>query len=214
MNAINQPVLIAIHGLGKKRSRDFDLLVAGMSPFVEVVTFDLYELDEPNPNQTQWVKRAIQVVEQYQHRDIYLLGFSMGGVIACYLACHYRIKRLILVAPAFEYPSLAAWGRMLKQLCKQALRQDRLQRALPLSYVNEFQILIHAYRPWVKYVMCPTLLIHALGDEVIDIHSSYYVLKHLPGADYLWLPDSRHEVLLDPIHYQTIMRKIQVFLGD
>ena len=54
-------------------------------------------------------KLCLQQVEQEylsfltQHETVYLLGFSMGGVIAAHLASRYGCDKLGLISPAFKY---------------------------------------------------------------------------------------------------------------
>jgi esterase/lipase len=54
-------------------------------------------------------KLCLQQVEQEylsflgQHDTVYLMGFSMGGVIASHLASRYGCDKLVLIAPAFKY---------------------------------------------------------------------------------------------------------------
>lgn len=49
-----------------------------------------------------------QIEEEYtkfkeQYNEVYLIGFSMGGVLASYLAAKYGADKLVLIAPAFSY---------------------------------------------------------------------------------------------------------------
>jgi carboxylesterase len=54
-------------------------------------------------------KLCLQQVEQEylsflgKYETVYLMGFSMGGVIASHLASRYGCDKLVLVAPAFKY---------------------------------------------------------------------------------------------------------------
>ncbi|MFQ8581832.1 MAG: hypothetical protein ACLSA6_04460 [Holdemania massiliensis] len=45
-----------------------------------------------------------------------MLGFSMGGVIAAFLASFLAVDKLVLVAPAFEYMSLETVSRLIPQI--------------------------------------------------------------------------------------------------
>ena len=55
----------------------------------------------------EWIKESEDMLNRlinYGYKDIYLIGHSMGGVIATYLASKYkRVKKLVLAAPAFNY---------------------------------------------------------------------------------------------------------------
>ncbi len=46
---------------------------------------------------------------------VYLVGFSMGGVIASWLASRYPIEKLALIAPAFTYLDLGKAAGYLKK---------------------------------------------------------------------------------------------------
>lgn len=102
-----KPVIITIHGYGRRRSNEFDNFAQwGQQDGFDIVQFDMYDLfDEQDHDWMQWVSRAKEVVDSYKDsgRDIYLAGFSMGGVIASYLAVVCSVKRLLLLAPAFSY---------------------------------------------------------------------------------------------------------------
>lgn len=43
------------------------------------------------------------VAYKFKYSKIYLIGFSMGGVIASHLASKYGADKLVLVSPAFKY---------------------------------------------------------------------------------------------------------------
>lgn len=43
------------------------------------------------------------VAYKFKYAKIYLIGFSMGGVIASYLASKYGADKLVLISPAFKY---------------------------------------------------------------------------------------------------------------
>src|SRR5690625_6955270 len=44
---------------------------------------------------------------------VYVIGFSMGGMIAAYLAANYPVEKLVLLAPARKYISL---GKIAKKI--------------------------------------------------------------------------------------------------
>jgi carboxylesterase len=54
-----------------------------------------------------WIKMSemqIEKIIKHGYKEIYVIGHSMGGVIAAYLASKYKeVKKLVLAAPAFQY---------------------------------------------------------------------------------------------------------------
>ncbi len=76
--------------------------------------YDVYNYTLPghdgrtdNVKYQHWIHRSEEEVEfliRHGYRTIYVIGHSMGGVIATYLASRYpQIKKLVLVAPAFYF---------------------------------------------------------------------------------------------------------------
>ena len=55
----------------------------------------------------EWIDESIRQIEfliSHGYKEIYLIGHSMGGVIAAHLASLYpQVKKLVLAAPAFRY---------------------------------------------------------------------------------------------------------------
>ena len=60
-----------------------------------------------NVTKEDWIKKSeyqIEKIINHGYKDIYVIGHSMGGVIASYLASRYKeVKKLVLAAPAFQY---------------------------------------------------------------------------------------------------------------
>ena len=111
-----KPVILTIHGYGRRRKHEFDnLALWGKKDGYDIVQFDMYDLfDEEDHDWMCWVQRAKDQLDQYKktNRDIYLVGFSMGGVIASYLAAMVPVKKLVLLAPAFSYINTVSYTHL------------------------------------------------------------------------------------------------------
>ena len=77
-------------------------------------SFDVYQFTLPGHDKNlskvehqEWITESANQIEwliKNGYNRIYLIGHSMGGVIATYLACRYKqVKKLVLAAPAFKY---------------------------------------------------------------------------------------------------------------
>ena len=78
-------------------------------------SFDVYAKTLPGHNQsrykdckyTDWVdfvEEEINLLIHYGYHEIYLIGHSMGGVLASIVASKYKqVKKLVLVNAAFDY---------------------------------------------------------------------------------------------------------------
>lgn len=106
-----------------------------------------------------------------------LIGSSLGGLVAAWLGQHQlQVKRLILLAPAFQF--LSHWLPQLgaEQLnCWQKERYLTIyhhgeKRSLPLSY--EFILDAAQYQDSELLRPIPTLILHGQYDEVIPLQAS------------------------------------------
>lgn len=61
-----------------------------------------------NVNYKSWIDSAEASLNHLKERydEIYLIGFSMGGMIAAYLRAKYKVEKLVLLATAGKYLSL------------------------------------------------------------------------------------------------------------
>lgn len=141
-----------------------------------------------------------------------LIGSSLGGLTAAWLAQrHFQVKRLVLLAPAFQF--LSHWCPTLGE---EKLRHWQIEqymtvyhygekRSLPLSYgfvldAAQYQD-EHLLRP------IPTLILHGCQDEVIQIQASRDFAAQRPWVQLIEV-DSNH-ALSNVL--PEIWRTIQVF---
>src|SRR5690625_1697164 len=84
-------------------------------------------LELENIPYTKWISASEQALIKLkkEYDDIYIIGFSMGGMIGAYLAAKYRIAKLVLLAPSGKYLS---WSQLGRDMFKFVL--DGVQRNL------------------------------------------------------------------------------------
>ncbi len=130
-----------------------------------------------------WIKSAENQIEfliKNKYKTIYVIGHSMGGVIAAHLASKYKaVKKLVLVAPAFRYfyfkdgkvnikgmnDTLKNMPELLKKESKEKII-ERIQKT-PITTMIEFTKLVSKYQNDLETITCPTLTIHGLDDKVV-----------------------------------------------
>lgn len=158
--------------------------------------FDVYSITLPGHDKVvlkdvtydEWVTEAKNMCEHLlrHYSNLYLVGHSMGGVIASYLATQYNIKKLVLLAPAFEYfnfdqikediTDVKGFIKTYKDKENVNAYQVILSKLLvvPMKTKNEFTKLVIEYKGSIANVTCPVLFLHGTIDEVVPISSSYY----------------------------------------
>lgn len=198
------PVIITIHGYGRRRMHEFDNFVLwGKQEQFEIVQFDLYDLfDETDCNWKQWLQKAKDVVKAYKEegRCIYLVGFSMGGVIASYLAATFHVDKLILLAPAFSYINFDLVGGVItKTYASLVGNEEKEEIKLPASFYSAFMAIVKNLKKYISDVECPVLILHGDQDEVISAKSSTWAYDHIPHANkrLIWLHGGHHRLLMD-----------------
>lgn len=200
-----KPIIITIHGYGRRRKHEMDNLAAwGKEDDFEIVQFDMYDLfDEMDCSWKTWVARAEEVLKTYerQNRPIFLVGFSMGGVIASYLASVYKVEKLVLLAPAFNYINMDNITGMISKsatsLWTTSDKKDEIE--LPKSFYIAFTDVVKHLKKAILKVECPVLMLHGDQDEVISLRSSlsaYDKITH-QNKKLLILHEGHHRLLMD-----------------
>ena len=59
-------------------------------------------------------------------------------------------------------------------------------------------------------IQVPTLVLHAIGDQDVDVRDARYIAEHVPGAKYVELPSGDHMWWVS--HQEEIIGEIQEFL--
>ncbi|MEC5189523.1 esterase/lipase [Geobacillus thermodenitrificans] len=156
----------------------------------------------------QWITASEQAFQALAQRcdTVYVIGFSMGGVIAVYLAEKYPVARLVLLSAAFYYVNPRQLWRDIREIFANGwrgaqehplfLRYRNKMMATPFSAVREFRKLVRHVRPLLPCVQAPVLIVQGEKDGIVPLKSAYYLYEKIGSAEktLLLLPDSYHHV--------------------
>lgn len=156
-----------------------------------------------------WVNRAEEMVEFLilnGYDNIYVVGHSMGGVIAAYLASkYYEIKKVVLVAPAFRYVSheeghlsvinAVKNGTKVLETYGAKMIANRMTK-LPANAVPEFMKLVKKYQDCVNNISKPILLVRGTKDDIVPMQSINHVYDNVKSKykKIILLKDTTHDV--------------------
>lgn len=178
-------------------------------------TFDVFQFTLPGHdkalskvNYQEWIKSSEEKVElliNNGYNNIYLIGHSMGGVIATYLATKYKqIKKIVLAAPAFHYLNVIKDDLNIKESLKKIpkvidnYKDEIVGRVLKLdvSAIRQLMSLIKEYYDSPIYVNCPTLILQGLEDHLVPKSSSEYVYNTLSKnvKKLIYIEGINHEI--------------------
>ena len=139
----------------------------------------------------EWIKASEEMIDSLikdGYRSIYLIGHSMGGVIATYLSSKYpQVKKLVLAAPAFNYLVVEGESSTMdkfKSGINMVINNDRDEvftrfLKLPITSFNEFTKLVDKYKDSYKDVNVPTLILQGDKDTLVPIKSSMELYENL-----------------------------------
>jgi carboxylesterase len=176
-----------------------------------------------------WVASAEEALADVsaECEEVYVIGFSMGGVIAGYLASRHEISKLILLSPAVYYPHtphlLKEFADMAREFFndqekREALINNELQKykqklRTPIKAVYHFSKLVKEARPAFRQIDVPVLVIQGEQDRLVNPKSAYYVYESVqsPAKEIVMLEKSRH-VLCHDCEKELVFQKVDEFL--
>jgi len=200
--------VIYLHGFasspGSKKARQFRDVVQ------DLIVPDLSETNFENLT----ITRQLAVVErEARGRPVALIGSSLGGYLAAlYAARHPEVKRVVLLAPAFEFAK-----RYAQRLGPEQVDEWRRTGSIDVFHYGEnrncrlgYQLLENAqhYEDFPE-VSQPTLIFHGAQDDVVPLELSERFAAGRANVR-LEVVESGHE-LLNVLDYMA--RRTLDFLG-
>ena len=212
------PTIVAIHGFGSRTTAELTPLVDYFTSLGHaVICPTIFDIDNPKDNDMEcWINRCETIIEQLvkNNKEIILVGFSMGGVIASKIAAERNIKKLVLIAPAYTYLTLSNAVSFLAKSVGGDNKQSSNQ--LPSGFYKTFTNVVDSYKDKINSVTIPTLIIHGLDDEVIPYSSSCKAIKKIKNnnAHLIVLDSCKHRVLDDIKYNKLALENIRLFIND
>lgn len=130
----------------------------------------------------EWLEAAEESIEELikDCDRIYVIGFSMGGMIAAYLAAKYDVEKLVLLAPARRYISVGKIARRIGEVVVDVFRGTladnefylnvKEKRAeVPMKSNVEFTRLVRHTKNYLEDVTAPVLIIHGQDDSIVPV---------------------------------------------
>lgn len=166
---------------------------------IDCVAYDLHGHSKEENIEDFDHKKCIEEIEvKYQeakekYDKVYLLGFSMGGVIASHLASKFGCDKLVLLAPAFKYIESSGLAENLFDIIQTDIKRSSfkdiflfnekssIEKYVKQKYKNE-KVVFSKYftgdistslKPYINFVMLVDKLDKNL--DFIDIPTRVYI---------------------------------------
>lgn len=169
------------------------------------------ELHLENAAYKMWIQTAENSLKQLNKvcDHVYLIGFSMGGMIASYLAAKYEIKKLVLLSTSGKYLSMKQivldLGEIFGDKLKGSLNENKVYHqiqmkkgSVPFQANIEFMKLVKKTRKYLKEVKSPVFIAQGHMDGMVPYKTAYYLDKEIPSSkkEMVLFDQSRHQICL------------------
>jgi carboxylesterase len=159
-----------------------------------------------------WIRSAEEVLQDMllTCQQVYVIGFSMGGLIAAHLAARYPIDKLVLLSASLFYINprqlFTDAATIIKKHftsgadAKEAYRRYlRKAASTPPRAVIHFRHLVKILKQELPDVTVPTLIIQGEKDDLVEPRSADYIYKTIRSKEkYVHiLPESKHMICHD-----------------
>lgn len=156
-----------------------------------------------------WLKDAENAYMQLAKKvdEVMVVGFSMGGLIAIYLAKRYKVKKLVLLSAAAKYVSPKQLLKDIKMMATDAYRRNldgnelfkgyqKKFKEVPLAATVEFMKIVKIITPYLKSIQTPVYIVQGKLDGVVPYHTAQYLFDLLSASEkHLYFsPNGKHHV--------------------
>lgn len=187
------------------------------------------ELSLHGRTHTEWLEEAERSYLELREKvdTIYIVGFSMGGMIAGYLASKYGCDKLILLNASAYYLNP---GQMIKDVANMISsgfsgqlkdhelykRYKKKFRDTPFSATREFRKLVKLLKPEFSQVSAPTLIIQGECDGLVPRKSAEYLYEAIAASDkrICYFKESKHMICHDVEKDQLIDEVYQFLMSE
>ena len=162
-------------------------------------TNDNYQKVEYN-DWIEFVDNWIQEIIDYGYKEIYVIGHSMGGILAGYLGSKYKeVKKVILLNAAFKYLNLKQNKIDIIENKDYKDYLEVLTRVIHTSipFFLEFTKLVKNYSDCLEKISNNTevLVLQSDKDQIVPVDNCISIMEILKCKKYLtYLIEERHMV--------------------
>lgn len=142
-----------------------------------------------------WMMAAEQKLRLLQKEvdRVFVVGFSMGGIIAMYLALRYKIEKLVLLSAAAKYiypKQLLQDARGIAKDAKKEKMEDnhlfrfyrKKLRETPLLAAMEFMRLVRIVKPYYAQIKIPVLIGQGKLDGIVPFKTASFLYDQISST--------------------------------
>lgn len=176
----------------------------------------------------EWVFLAEVAIRELLKRceKVYVIGFSMGGMLASYIAAKYPVAKLVLLSAAAYYGNPQQLLQEMKDIVRLRLKgeldadrhyQHYRKKVIetPISAVLQFMQVVKRIKPYVRQVHIPALIIQGELDGIVPRKSAVFLYETIQSKvkELIFLPESKH-LICHGYDKKQLIAKVEEFLCE
>jgi carboxylesterase len=173
----------------------------------------------------EWIESVEMAMQSLisECETVYVVGFSMGGMLAAYLATKYPIEKLVLLSAAAHYINIKQLLLDIKDMAQDGIKGQLHHNILfqryrkkilrtPISATRQFRLLVRFIRPHLKEIQIPTLIVQGECDGIVPTKSAHYIFENIGSSKkkLVFLTSSPHHVCHGP-DFPQLVEEISLF---
>lgn len=127
---------------------------------------------------------------------IIIVGFSMGGLIALYLAMRYKVEKLVLLSAAAKYISVGQIMEEMKGMAADAAKRKLAENEMfrhyqykllhtPMLSTFEFLKVVKLVNPFYQSIHVPVCIVQGLKDGIVPATASEFIYDNIASEEKL-----------------------------
>lgn len=175
-----------------------------------------------------WVMAAELELRKLQKEvdEVIVVGFSMGGLIAMYLAMRYPLKKLVLLSAAAKYIS----PRILVEDARIMMKSSRRRNYPPDSFYHlynyklthtpvraalEFLRVVRMVRPYHGEVKTPVCIVQGMQDGIVPAMTAELLYEQLGSQEkhLIYSEHGKHHICYSDDRH-VWFEKVLAFMGE
>src|SRR5699024_8149954 len=165
---------------------------------IEVTVLSGFEIELvlENVNYEVWLSDAVEslVILKEMCEKIYVIGFSICGMIVTYLASNYQIYCLVLLYTARRYLSFRHLSTYIRDGNEAGVKGELKERPLyqhykykldvvPFTANIEFMKLVNKTKAYLKHVTTSVFIAQGQRDALVPSKTAYYLHEEISSED-------------------------------
>ncbi len=169
------------------------------------------ELDFQNVTMENWLQSIYDHYLEFNKKvkTIYVIGFSMGGILASFLAYMFDIKKLALISTPYDFDKKMKNLKILRKF-KKVIKTEKSNTKKYKNQVNYENIyytkslyqlyrLIKFYRRFIKKIKSDVIIVQSEKDDAVSFNSPQKIYNKVDSFNkkLQYVKDSNHVIPLD-----------------